>query len=149
MRELVCIAFLATAASAAEQQFYVCGPAWSRDRDCFRQQTIYFSADSAGLRDETKQAITEVAKFLKAHPSLVVQIEGHSDDRGSEEHNRWLGDRRAHAVAEELVRVGIAEDRIDTMSYGTNHPAIPAHDAGARKRNRRAEFVLLTPPPKS
>jgi peptidoglycan-associated lipoprotein len=146
MREhLLILALFATAATAAEPQVVVC-PAWPRDRECFREQTIYFSTGSSLLRKEAKQQITEVANFLKAHLSAAVAIEGHCDDRGSEEHNRWLGDRRARAVATELVHAGLAADRIDTISFGKDRPVDSEHDAKARQKNRRAEFVLLTPP---
>jgi peptidoglycan-associated lipoprotein len=119
---------------------------WPRDWECFRQQTIHFNTGTSLLRKEDIQHITKVADFLKANPSVALLIEGHCDDRGSEEHNRWLGDRRARAVAKELVRVGVAEDRIDTVTYGKDRPVVSEHSADARQKNRRAEFVLLTPP---
>jgi peptidoglycan-associated lipoprotein len=147
MREhLLILELFTTAASAAEPQVYACPPTWPQDRECFRQQTIYFNTGSFLLRKEAKQHITEVADFLKARPSAALAIEGHCDDRGSEEHNRWLGDRRARAIAKELVRVGVAADRVDTISFGKDRPVDSEHDAKARQKNRRAEFVLLTRP---
>jgi peptidoglycan-associated lipoprotein len=116
------------------------------DRECFKQQTIYFRPGSSLLSTEAEQKITEVAKFLTADLSTAVRIQGHCDDRGSPEHNRWLGDRRARAVAKELVRLGVAAERIDILSFGADLPADTGHDAKARKKNRRAEFVLLRPP---
>ena len=101
---------------------------------------------SCARRTSSIQHITKVADFLKANPSAALLIEGHCDDRGSEEHNRWLGDRRARAVAKELVRLGVAEDRIDTVTYGKDRPLASEHSAQARQKNRRAEFILLTPP---
>src|SRR2546423_13818708 len=83
MREhLLILALFTTAASAAEPQVYACPPAWPRDRECFRQQTIYFNTGRSLLRKEAKQHITEVADFLKAHPSAALAIEGHCDERG-------------------------------------------------------------------
>ena len=147
MREhLLILALFTTAASGAEPQVFACPQAWPRDRECFRQQAIHFSTGSSLLRQEAKQQITEIANFLKAHPSAALAIEGHCDDRGSEEHNRWLGDRRARAMAKELVRMGVPPDRIDTISFGKDRPVDPEHSAKARQKNRRAEFVLLTPP---
>ncbi len=146
MREYLLIftvlALVGYAADAAEVY-----PAWPRDSECFKQQTIYFRPGSSVLSTEAKQKIAEVANFLKAHPSTALAIEGHCDDRGSEEHNRWLGDRRARAAAKELVRSGIAPGRIDTISFGEDRPADTGHDAKARKKNRRAEFILLRPVP--
>ncbi len=145
MREyLLMFTLLSLAAYAAEPP--VIDPAWLRDRECFKQQTIYFRPGSSLLSTDAKQKIAEVASFLKAHSSTALAIEAHCDDRGSEEHNRWLGDRRARAVAKELVRSGIAPDRIDTISFGEDRPADAGHDAKARKKNRRAEVVLLRPP---
>jgi peptidoglycan-associated lipoprotein len=95
---------------------------------------------------EAKRKVAEVAKYLKANPSTAVLIEGHCDDRGTEEHNRWLGERRAQALRKELIRAGVDPDWVDTVSYGKERPVAPGYDAGARRKNRCGEFVLLTPP---
>jgi peptidoglycan-associated lipoprotein len=145
MREYLLIFTLLTLGGYAAEAPDV-DPAWPRDRDCFKLQTIYFRPGSSLLSTEAKQKIAEVANFLKAHPSTALAIEGHCDDRGSEEHNRWLGDRRARAAAKELVGCGIAPDCVDTISFGEDRPADTGHDAKARMKNRRAEFVLLRPP---
>jgi outer membrane protein OmpA-like peptidoglycan-associated protein len=120
--------------------------AWSRDTQYFKQQTIYFETHSSLAHKDAKRQIAEVANFLKSHTSAAVQIAGHCDDRGSEEHNRWLGERRAQAVAKELAHAGVAGDRIDTISYGKDRPVESGHSRSARQKNRRVEFVLLTPP---
>jgi peptidoglycan-associated lipoprotein len=73
-------------------------------------------------------------------------IEGHCDHRGTLEHNRALGERRALALRQELIRLGVAPNRVDTVSYGEDRPTDPGHHAEARRKNRRAEFVSLTPP---
>ena len=142
-----CFFFLlfTAATCAAEPQGYACPPAWPRDRACFREQTIYFRSGSPLLSAEAERHVAEVARFLKSHPSAVVAIEGYCDDRGPEEYNRALGQRRAVVASKELVQLGVAPERIDTISFGKDHPA----DSGkrqAREKNRRVEFVLLTPP---
>lgn len=121
-------------------------PAWPMDRECFRDLTVYFQSGSSVVKAKATQKIVLVANYLKTHPSAAITIEGYCDDRGSEEHNRWLGDRRAQAVAKELIRLGVASDRIDIISYGKDRPTDPGHDAKARQKNRRAELVLLNPP---
>ena len=143
MREYLLTLVLLTTAVYAEAN---CRPPWPQDRECFRQQTIYFSTASPFLRSETRKEITEVASFLRDHPQWAVLIEGHCDDRGSGGHNRWLGERRALAVRSELIRAGVSPERIDTISFGKERPAAVGHDAKARQRNRRVEFTLLTPP---
>jgi peptidoglycan-associated lipoprotein len=141
---LFAFALFTTATCGAEPQFHACFPS-RQDPACFRPQTVFFSTASSRLDNETKQRITLVASFLKDHPSAEVLIEGHCDDRGSEEHNRWLGDRRACAVARELFRAGVGPERIKTISFGKDRPLNAGHDATARQRNRRAQFILLKP----
>jgi peptidoglycan-associated lipoprotein len=72
-------------------------------------------------------------------------VEGHCDERGTEEYNRALGERRALAVRDYLMNLGIDGDRIFTISYGEDLPAADGHDENAYRLNRRAEFVLLRP----
>ena len=82
----------------------------------------------------------------REYPSAAVQVEGHCDERGTEEYNRALGERRALAAREALIGLGIASDRVDTISYGEDKPAVPGHNESAWSKNRRGAFVLLTPP---
>ena len=145
MREQLLILTLVAVAGYGAEAPPFC-PAWSADHDRFREQTVYFQSGSALVTAKAKEQISEVANYLKAHPSTAARIEGNCDDRGSEEHNRWLGDRCARAVAKELTRLGVASERIDTISFGEDRPADPGHSAKARQKNRRAAFVLLSPP---
>jgi hypothetical protein len=92
------------------------------------------------------QKIAKVATYLKDNPATVVRIEGHCDHCGTTEHNLFLGDRRAHVVRTELLRRGIHPARVDAISFGKERPVDPGHGSAARKKNRRAEFVLLRPP---
>ena len=75
-----------------------------------------------------------------------MKIEGHCDERGTEEYNRALGERRALALREELARLGIDPGRVDTISYGKDRPVDTGRDESAHRKNRRGEFVVLTPP---
>ena len=75
-------------------------------------------------------------------------MEGHCDERGTEEYNRSLGQRRASAIRDALVGLGITPDRVDTLSYGEDRPAVQGQNEGAYAKNRRAEFIVLTPPNK-
>src|SRR5437899_12093675 len=95
---------------------------------------------------EEKPKVAKVAEYLKTRASDAVRVDGHCDERGTEEYNRSLGERRALALREELVRLGIDPTRVDTISYGEDRPADPGHDESAWRKNRRGEFILLTPP---
>ena len=75
-----------------------------------------------------------------------MRVEGNCDERGTAEYNRALGDRRAQVVREELNTLGIDPTRVDTISYGFDKPSVQGHDEAAWSKNRRDEFILLTPP---
>lgn len=107
-------------------------------------QTVYFPFDSYSLTSETRNQLRNNLDWLKANPSVKIQIEGHCDEKGTVEYNMALGDRRANAVKGYMVKSGIAKDRIDTISYGKERPADPGHDESAWSKNRRAVFVILS-----
>ena len=86
-----------------------------------------------------------VASALAQSPQNKVLIEGHCDERGTEEYNRALGERRALSVRDRLVELGVGADRIRTMSLGEDRPADPGFSEDAYQANRRGEFVLLKP----
>jgi peptidoglycan-associated lipoprotein len=115
------------------------------DRDTFKDQTVYFDYDSATLKPSEKSKVDGVATYLKSNPTAHIRVEGHCDERGTEEYNRSLGERRAGAGREALVGSGIPTDRVSTISYGEDKPAVAGHDESAWTKNRRAEFVLLKP----
>jgi peptidoglycan-associated lipoprotein len=85
---------------------------------------------------------------MKANQAKAVLVEGNCDERGTEEYNRSLGERRALAVREELIRLGIPPTDVDTISYGKDRPAEQGHDEAAWKKNRRDDFIVLTAPGK-
>lgn len=117
------------------------------DRELFKGNTIYFEFDRATLRKSEMGKLAVVADHLKANPGDALLIEGHCDERGTEEYNRSLGERRALAAREYVVNLGVQADRIRTLSYGEDHPAVDSHDESAWSKNRRCEFGRLLPAP--
>ena len=103
-------------------------------------QTVYFDYDSYALRSDALELLRQNAEKLKQIPGVIVQIEGHCDERGTQEYNLALGERRALAVREHLIRLGISGDRMVTISYGEEDPADPGHTESAWALNRRSEF---------
>jgi peptidoglycan-associated lipoprotein len=119
---------------------------WAEDASTFKSDTVYFGFDSAAIRAEEKSKITSIADYLKNNAAAAVRVEGNCDERGTAEYNRSLGDRRALAVREDLATLGVDPTRVDTLSYGFDRPAVQGHDESAWSKNRRDEFILLTPP---
>jgi len=113
-----------------------------QDRAALADQTVHFAFDSAAVLSKEQDKIVIVSEKLKSDPAALLLIEGHCDERGTEEYNRSLGERRALALREALVNAGIDAQRIRTISYGKDKPADPGHDESAWAKNRRGEFVL-------
>lgn len=103
---------------------------------------IFFNFDDATILADQKQALGGDFAWLKAHPEMKVTIQGNCDERGTEEYNLALGERRADAVKNYLVAEGIAADRISTISYGKDRPFVLGHDENAWKMNRRDHFAM-------
>ena len=103
---------------------------------------VYFELDSSDLSPANQKALDENAALLKRYTSWAVTVEGHCDERGTAEYNLALGERRAIAARAYLVSLGIAADRMRTVSYGKEFPFDPAHDETAFTKNRRAHFVI-------
>lgn len=106
--------------------------------------TAYFDFDSFKVRADARDVLKQNASFLKSNPSVSVQIEGHCDERGTTEYNLALGERRANAARDYLVKLGIDKSRLSVISYGKERPQDPGHDESAWSRNRRASFVKLS-----
>ncbi len=119
---------------------------WKEDATVLAPETIHFGFDSATVRKDDLAKLENVAAYLKSHPADAVRVEGHTDKRGTEGYNQALGERRALAAREELVKLGIAADRIPTISFGEDRPVDPAENEAAFAANRRDDFVLLSPP---
>ena len=103
---------------------------------------IYFDYDKSDIRDDAKPVLAANSEFLKQNPSIKFTIEGHCDERGSEEYNIGLGDRRATAGKEYLVTLGISADRINTISYGKERPQCTEKTEECYQKNRRCHFVM-------
>ncbi len=108
-------------------------------------KAVYFAFDDYSLNSDSQGQLNVLGNFLKGHASAVVQIEGHTDERGSVEYNLALGQRRAQSAKNYLVQLGVDASRLPTMSYGEEKPAVEGHDESAWAKNRRDEFVITTP----
>jgi peptidoglycan-associated lipoprotein len=115
---------------------------WQRDSEIFKGDTVHFDYDSSVVKAAEKSKVAAVADHLKANPLDALEVDGHADERGTEEYNRSLGERRALALRDELMRLGVAASRIDTTSYGKDRPVDTGHDEAAHRKNRRGEFLL-------
>ena len=105
-------------------------------------QPVFFEFDSAEMSSEAQATLQKNAETLKQFSTWIVSIEGHCDERGTAEYNLALGERRALSVRQYLVSLGIAADRLRTVSYGKEFPFDPGHGESAWARNRRANFVV-------
>ena len=120
---------------------------WVPNAEVFKPYTVYFAYDSATLGAGERSKLASVADYMKGNPQSAVRVEGNCDERGTEEYNRSLGERRAIAAREELLQLGIESSRVFTKSWGEDNPANDhGHDQAAWKQNRRDDFILLTPP---
>lgn len=102
---------------------------------------IYFDFDRDEIRPSEREAIQQVANYMKTYPELGLIIEGHTDDVGTNEYNRALGERRALAVMNAMNEYGVGVERIRTISYGEDVPAAQGTDAKSRALNRRAVML--------
>lgn len=113
-----------------------------REIQAFQAASIYFDFDRSELKPEARANLTKKAAWLRAHPEFSVRIEGHCDERGTNEYNLALGERRANAAFKFLNALGVSGNRITTVSYGEERPADPGHNESAWAKNRRDEFKL-------
>ncbi len=102
---------------------------------------VYFDYDRYTVRADQANITAADAKFLNEHPNVAIVIEGHCDDRGSEEYNLALGDNRANAVKGELIKLGVDAKRIRTVSYGKEKPFCTQDDESCWSQNRRDHFT--------
>ncbi|MGQ9921440.1 MAG: peptidoglycan-associated lipoprotein Pal [Desulfobacca sp.] len=108
----------------------------------FESEDVHFDFDQATLTPESRQILQKKAAFLQRHPEVQITIEGHCDQRGSSDYNLALGQRRADAVKTYLEDLGIAGNRLATVSYGKEQPLDPEMNEAAFARNRRAHLVI-------
>jgi peptidoglycan-associated lipoprotein len=110
---------------------------------------IFFDFDRADLRGDARDTLRANADWLKSNPSARVEIEGHCDERGTNEYNLALGAKRAQAAKDYLVSLGITGERLSTISYGEEIPVCQDHAESCWRQNRRARFVVIPGRPAS
>ena len=104
---------------------------------------IYFSFDSYSLTKDARDLLSKNEQLLKQKSGVELRIEGHCDERGSDEYNLALGERRAKAAMNYLVTLGLPAESVSVISYGKEKPANPGHDEEAWHQNRRDEFIIV------
>jgi len=124
---------------------------WSSDLETLNRyvreqgllQTVYFDFDRAELRPDARERLSGNARFLQQHPELIVAIEGHADERGTQEYNLALGDRRAETTRSYIGSLGVTPERTKTVSYGEERPECDDSIEDCWWKNRRAQFVIV------
>jgi len=106
-------------------------------------QMIHFDYDKFFIREDAKPVLEANASYLKKWTSVKILVEGHCDERGTEEYNLALGEKRAKSTFDYLVSLGISADRIKTISYGKSQPVDTGHNEIAWQKNRRAQFTII------
>lgn len=118
----------------------------TKDLDALNRESplapVFFGLDSYELSAEARSQLEAGARVLRQNATWQITVEGHCDERGTAEYNLSLGERRALAAKAYLVSLGIAADRLRTVSYGKEFPFDPGHDDAAWAKNRRAHFVI-------
>jgi peptidoglycan-associated lipoprotein len=104
---------------------------------------VYFDFDKYNMRSDQTSRLDHNAKWLKKNSAAMVRIEGNCDERGSSEYNLALGERRANSAKDYLTNMGIAPERIETLSYGEERPLCLEHDEECWTKNRRADFATI------
>jgi peptidoglycan-associated lipoprotein len=102
----------------------------------------FFDFNKADLREDARMALADDAHWLKQYPSIQVLVEGHCDERGTEEYNLSLGEKRAAAATGYLASLGIDSSRVRTISYGKDRPFCNEHYETCWQNNRRGHFLI-------
>jgi peptidoglycan-associated lipoprotein len=105
---------------------------------------VHFDYDQSDLRPGDRSILDAKVPILQANSGVMISVAGHTDERGSDEYNLALGQRRAAAVKAYLVQHGVADSRIQTISYGEERPIAQGNDEAAYSQNRRAEFAVTS-----
>jgi peptidoglycan-associated lipoprotein len=109
-----------------------------------RFNDIYFDFDMYNIKDDAKPTLRELADWLSQNNAKVI-VEGHCDERGTNEYNLGLGDRRANSTKQYLVASGVSTNKVETISYGEEKPQCTEKTSSCWSKNRRAHFVVLLP----
>lgn len=105
-------------------------------------EDIYFDYDRSVIRSDSRAVLERTASLLKDNPGTNLQIEGHCDERGTNDYNLALGERRAKSIKEFLVALGVSPSRLSTISYGEEKPGCSASSESCYAQNRRGHFVI-------
>lgn len=118
---------------------------FNQDRSTLAANTVHFDYDSSVVKGAETGNVEAVANYMKANATLGLLVEGHCDERGTEDYNNSLGERRATALRESLIGLGVNPEHVVTRSYGEYKPVAQGQDESAYRQNRRGEFVVLHP----
>jgi len=129
--------------SAKDQEVRLSAEGVAREVDdtAFVKETVHFAFDSALLSEQTQQILMSNADYLRTNSEVRVTVEGHCDERGTDAYNIALGERRAEAVKNFLVDLGISANRLNTISYGEERPIASGQNEASWAKNRRAQLV--------
>lgn len=146
---LFCVVALLSACSSTSSMGGLFGGSECENREARNfmanaEDRVFFAFDSSVLSNNAEEALDTQVKWLKNHENVNVIVQGYCDDRGTREYNLALGERRANAVKDYLIMNGIAADRISTISYGKERPAVLGNNESAWAQNRRAVTVVKT-----
>ncbi|MDH3744497.1 MAG: peptidoglycan-associated lipoprotein Pal [Acidobacteriota bacterium] len=132
-------------------------PLWDEDVEAFNDATrdpshalygligdVYFEFDKYELKPEARERLAKNARFMREHPRKVFRLEGHCDERGTNEYNLALGERRANAARSYLLSLGVPAAQMRTISYGEERPTCMTHAESCWSQNRRAAFYLAS-----
>jgi peptidoglycan-associated lipoprotein len=106
---------------------------------------VLFDFDSSVIRASEQGKVDAVASYLKSNPNVGLRVDGHCDERGTEDYNNALGERRALALRDAVIALGVEADRVITQTFGENKPVAVGQDESAYSQNRRGEFIVLLP----
>jgi len=118
------------------------GAIGASERSSFENEDIFYGYDSSSLTTQAQDVLRKKAAFLKANPNVKVTIEGHCDERGTNEYNLALGEARAKSAKAFMVDLGISAARMATISYGEERPLVQGRSEESFAKNRRAHFVI-------
>ncbi|MGB0453261.1 MAG: peptidoglycan-associated lipoprotein Pal [Bacteriovoracaceae bacterium] len=105
-------------------------------------KTVYFAFNSSSLTSASRDTLKGNAEWLKANPSVKIDVEGHCDERGGIQYNIALGDKRAKSIKKYLTALGVESNRVRTISFGKERPLAFGHDESSWSQNRRGNFVI-------
>jgi peptidoglycan-associated lipoprotein len=118
---------------------------YNTDETALAAYKVLFDFDSSVVRASEQGNVDAVASYLKGNPGVGLRVDGHCDERGTEDYNNALGERRALALRDAVIALGVEADRVITQTFGENKPVAIGQDESAYRQNRRGEFIVLLP----